>query len=106
VHRVAPWAAGALLLGALAACGGKPVREESVRMSPKSIQDVLAAHNDSLLRIPGVVGTAIGVCDGAPCIRVFVADSDAAKRTGLAPKLDGYPLRVEVSGIFRPRPSG
>jgi hypothetical protein len=97
-------AAGALLAGALAACGGRRPQEESTRVPSKSIQDVLAAHNDSLLRIPGVVGTAIGVCDGAPCIRVFVADSAAAKRTGLSPKLDGYPLRVEVSGIFRARP--
>jgi len=34
---------------------------------------VLAAHSDSLMALPGVVGTAIGLCDGARCIKVFLA---------------------------------
>ena len=73
-------------------------------MPTRSIQEVLAAHNDSLLALPGVVGTAIGLCAGTPCIRIFVADSAAAQRTTLGPRLDGYPVQVEVTGTFRARP--
>jgi len=72
-------------------------------MPTQSIQDVLGAHNDSLMAIPGVVGTAIGICDGVPCIRVFVADSAAVVRANLGPRLEGYPLRVEITGQFRAR---
>jgi len=72
-------------------------------MQEKTIEDVLAAHNDSLMAIPGVVGTAIGRCDGTPCIRVFMSDSAAARLARLGDRLDGYPLRVEVSGAFHAR---
>jgi len=72
-------------------------------MPTQSIQEVLAAHNDSLMAIPGVVGTAIGICDGAPCIRVFVADSGSARRVKVGTRLDGYPVRVEITGQFRAR---
>jgi hypothetical protein len=95
-----------LLLAAVgAACSSPPPRQETERMPSRSIEDVLAAHTDSLLAIPGVVGTAIGRCDGAPCIRVFVADSAAAERARLGPTLEGHPVRVEVTGPFRARPS-
>src|SRR6185436_13603697 len=41
----------------------------AVTKAPKTIDAVLAAHNDSLMAVPGVLGTAVGRCDGAPCIR-------------------------------------
>ena len=72
-------------------------------MPAASIEAVLEAHNASLLAVPGVVGTAIGQCDGHPCIRVFMRDSAAAKAARLGTELDGYPVRVEVSGRFYPR---
>ena len=72
-------------------------------MPDKTIEAVLAQNNDSLMALPGVVGTAIGRCDGAPCIRVFVKDSAAARATRFAERLDGYRVRVEVSGVFHAR---
>jgi len=72
-------------------------------MSEKSIEAVLARHNDSLMALPGVVGTAIGRCGGAPCIRVFVQDSVSARNARIAARLDGYVVRVEVSGAFHAR---
>jgi hypothetical protein len=92
-----------LLAAVVAACGSRPTRTETERMPTRSIEEVLAAHNDSLMATPGVVGTAIGLCDGEPCIRVFVVDSAAAARVRLEPRLDGHPLRVEVSGSFLAR---
>jgi hypothetical protein len=67
------------------------------------IEQVLEHHNDSLTTLPGVVGTAIGLCDGAPCIRVFFADSSSARAAPIPARLDGYPVRVEVTGPVRPR---
>lgn len=64
------------------------------------IADVLAMYNDALMAAPGVVGTAIGVCDGAPCIRVFVLDSEAPVRSGIPRSLEGFPVRFELSGAF------
>jgi hypothetical protein len=75
-------------------------------VSSRTIEQTLAAHVDSLMAIPGVVGTAIGRCDGVPCIRVFLADSAAAARAKIPSQLDGHPVRAEVTGPIRPRDGG
>ena len=92
-----------LLAGAALSCAGGGGREEMKAVASKTIEQVLAAHSDSLMAVPGVVGTAIGLCDGAPCIRVFLADSSAAARKQIPPQLEGYPVRAEVTGAIRPR---
>lgn len=98
------WSRRDLLLAAvLAACSPSRSSPNEQRVPAASIEAVLEAHNPSLLATPGVVGTAIGRCDGRPCIRIFVRDSAAAKAAGLGTELDGYPLRVEVSGPIYPR---
>ena len=91
---------------ALASCTCRGGREETQAVTSKTIEAVLAAHSDSLMALPGVVGTAIGLCDGAPCIRVFLADSGAAARRRIPQELEGYPLKVEVTGPIRPRRPG
>ena len=72
-------------------------------MTSPPIQEVLATHQDWLLTLPGVVGTAIGRCAESLCIRVYVADSSDAVRRAIPDSLSGYAVRVEVSGEFRPR---
>ncbi|OLC74077.1 MAG: hypothetical protein AUH78_12040 [Gemmatimonadetes bacterium 13_1_40CM_4_69_8] len=72
-------------------------------MTSKTIREVLAAHTDTLMALPGVVGTAVGRCDGVPCIRVFLADSSAAARGKIPAQLEGYAVKVEVTGPIRPR---
>jgi len=96
-----------LLPGLLAGCAGAGSNGgrggESQAVSSKTIEQVLAAHNDSLLALPGVVGTAIGLCDGAPCIRVFLADSSASTRSRIPANLDGYLVRSQFTGPIQPR---
>lgn len=72
-------------------------------MTDRTIDDVLSAHTDSLRARPGVVGTAIGLCDGRPCIRVFVRDSAAAQAGGIPRVIEGFDVKVEVTGPFRAR---
>jgi len=76
---------------------------ESQRVTSRTIQATLAAHTDSLMALPGVVGTALGLCDAAPCIRVFLADSSDEVRKAIPLRLDGYRVRPEVTGPFRAR---
>lgn len=100
--------APALLLGALAACScsqGGTGRREGGRtdVAVKSIDDVLAAHSDSLIALPGVVGTAIGLCDGERCIKIMLADSSPDARGRIPDRLEGYRVVVEVTGPIRPR---
>jgi len=54
------------------------------------------AHTDSLLVIPGVVGTAVGVrTDGEPVVKIYTESANVA---GLPKKLDGIPVLVQVTG--------
>ncbi len=73
-------------------------------MPARPIADVLAAHTDSLMALPGVTGTAIALCDGVPCIRIMLVDSAAARRLHLPEELEGYRVRVDVTGPFRATP--
>ena len=93
-----------LLVGATACSGhqqGGGGRESTV--TGRSINDVLAAHSDSLMALPGVVGTAIGLCDGERCIKVLVADSNPDTKKRIPDRLDGYRVLVEVTGTIKPR---
>lgn len=72
-------------------------------MAVRSIDEVLKAHSDSLMALPGVVGTAIGLCDGERCIKVLVADSNAAANSRIPARLEGYRVVAEVAGTIRPR---
>ena len=91
-------ARGLVLAVVLAACSGSH-KESSI--TTRSITEVLAAHNDSLMALPGVVGTAVASCDGVPCIKVLLADS--AGRSKIPDRLEGYRVVVEVTGPIRPR---
>ena len=95
-----------LVMGAIGACAGAPrgaLEETNRDVATQDIDAVLAAHTDALLALPGVVGTAVGLCDGERCIKVLVADANADARRRIPDRLDGYRVVVEVTGIIRPR---
>ncbi len=100
--------AAALVAGAMVACAGsqRPAGERGgsgATVAARSIDEVLAAHADSLMALPGVVGTAIALCDGERCIKVLLADSTPATKARIPPRLEGYRVVTEVSGTIRPR---
>lgn len=71
-------------------------------MTSPSIETVLAAHTPKLMSIPGVVGTAQGEEQGAPCILVFVVKKDERIRREIPSSLEGYPVRIDEVGEIRP----
>src|SRR5439155_470814 len=54
-------------------------------------------HTDALMRIPGVVGTAVALVKGKAAVRIFVERADVR---GLPSQLDGMPVDVKVTGRF------
>ena len=92
----------ALLVSAiLAGCSG--THSGGATVTRRSIDEVLAAHTDSLMMLPGVVGTAVGLCDGQRCIKVLLADTSTAAKARIPERLEGYRVVVEVTGVIRPR---
>ena len=67
-------------------------------MQNKTIDEVLDMHSPDLMSIPGVKGTAMGLCKEMPCIHVFIERNTDQIRGLLPCELDGYKVRAVVSG--------
>lgn len=78
--------------------GGREVRLAANR----SLEEVVRAHTDGLMSVPGVVGVAQGLCDGRPCIKVFVARKTSDLLKAIPASVEGYPIAVEETGELRP----
>jgi hypothetical protein len=70
-------------------------------MSQKTIEQVQEEHTDEWMAIPGVEGTAIGLFDGKPCIKVFTSSKPQQLRAKISSTIDGYPVIIEETGEFR-----
>ena len=91
------------LLAAMVACGqrGTNIAQEERPMPEKTIEEVLQEHTDSLMSLPGVVGTAQGECSGQPCIRVFVVKKSPDLLKQIPSAIEGYPVAVQATGEIR-----
>ena len=69
-------------------------------MQENTITKVLKDHTDSLMALPGVVGIGQGLCDGVPCIKVFVMKDDPELMRQIPSTIEGHPVVIEVSGGF------
>ena len=95
-----------LLVCVAAACDGGNDRNAQTpesTMPERPIEEVLREHTDSLMTLPGVVGTAEGECGGAPCIKVLVVEATPELSKRIPPDLDGYAVEMLVTGEIRAR---
>ena len=70
-------------------------------MPDKTIEQVLQEQTDSLMALPGVVGTAMGLCSGEPCIRVFVVEKTAGLLKQIPAEIEGYQVAVDETGEIK-----
>lgn len=84
-----------------AACSSRAGHEMDSTSVRPSIEAVLRAHTDSLMRIPGVVGTAIGQCDAMNCIKVLVVRATPELQKGIPDTIDGYRVVLDETGTVR-----
>jgi hypothetical protein len=73
-------------------------------MAPHTIEDTLERHSAALISVPGVVAVAQGLCDGEPCIRVFVSKRSDEIDRSVPKSIEGYKVVVEESGEVRALP--
>jgi hypothetical protein len=88
------------------ACSNKNVSESQGRnsMVAKSIEEVLTEHTKELMSIPGVAGVAQGICNGKPCIKVYVVKETPELKRKIPETLEGYKVMIEETGEFRVLP--
>ncbi len=70
-------------------------------MAEKSITQALKEATPELMKIEGVVGTAQGRCDGAPCIKIYVARKTPELLAQIPATIAGHPVVIEETGPFK-----
>lgn len=68
-----------------------------------TIEQTLAEHTEAWMEIDGVEGTGIGLCNEAPCIKIFVSRPPESFEGRLPETVEGHPVRLEPTGRFEPR---
>jgi hypothetical protein len=76
-------------------------REAEMRAGPETIEKVLARQTPRLMSISGVVGTGQGLCDGRPCIYVYVSALTPEARSRIPASLGGYPVLIRETGEIK-----
>lgn len=67
------------------------------------IIEVMNAHADRLMAVPGVAAVAVGeLPGGAPCIRIYVVEKTPEHERLIPSEIEGYPVEIEESGEIRP----
>lgn len=92
------WILVALSVGPLA-CSGRPPPEEDA-VSARTIEEVLEERTPEWMSVPGVVGTGIGLCDGSPCLVIFVSRDPEGLREELPHRVEGYAVDLRRTGRF------
>jgi len=90
------------VVGCMEKSARHPEREE--KMPGKTIEEVLSEYTRQWMSIPAVVGTAEGLDDGKPCIKVYVIEETPELRRKIPRALHGYPVVVEQTGEIRALP--
>lgn len=92
-----------LLLAAVWWVGASTVIAETAMPKP-TIEEVQQQHSEAWLKLPGVEGTAIGLCNNAPCIKVLVSRRTPELTRTIPDTVEGYPVVIEVTGEFHAPP--
>ena len=78
---------------------------QSVGLSTEAVVSATAIrdrHEDSLMRVPGAVGTGIGAGDqpGQPAIHIFVEKLTPEAQAAASKEVEGMPVKVIETGAF------
>jgi hypothetical protein len=87
------------VLGGVITVGGEGERN----VEEMKIPEVLKERTGALMSIQGVVGTGQGLCDGRPCIKVYVVKKTPEVEQKIRSILEPYPFSIQESGRFRSR---
>jgi hypothetical protein len=102
-----PVACAVLLLLNSVACKSaeptQPRRAEQVEKPAMPIKQALKAHSHELMALSGVVGTAQGLCEESPCIKVYVIEKTPHLEKQIHNILKDYLYQIQETGEIRTR---
>lgn len=85
--------------------GAGPPAQETASGPEATVSDSLeraqARVTRKVIDMEGVTGTAMGLCNGRPCIKVYLESDSSALRSRLPRSESGFPVVAEVTGKIR-----
>ena len=95
-----------VIIGGASMAGGQEQTSQTAErsMSTPTLKDVLRQHTTELMSLPGVVGTAQGLCEGSACIKVLVTDKIPQLEQEIDDILKGYPYEIQKTGKIKALP--
>ncbi len=75
------------------------------QMVERTIENVLKDHTEELMSLPGVVGTAQGLSNNKPCIKIFVIKKTPELDRKIPDNLEGYKVMIEETGEINALPN-
>lgn len=73
-------------------------------MPSRSVTEIQEEYTKAFMAIPGVVGTAVGSAgNGLHYILVLVEELTPEIGTMLPKEIEGYPVRIELTGKLKPQ---
>lgn len=72
-------------------------------MPNQSIEEIFKKNTKAWMEIPGVLGTALGIFNDKPCIKVFASKLSTQIKTQIPEQIEGYRIIVELTGPFEAR---
>ena len=70
-------------------------------MNNINITSTIESHGPGLMALEHVVAIGESLCNGEPCIRVYLAQADHQTLNEIPAKLDGITVIKEISGSIR-----
>jgi len=98
---------GIIILGSgIVSCVNKTANDQEgeKQVTAKTIEEVLKEHTEELMSLFGVVGTAQGLCDDKPCIKVYVIKKTSELAQRIPDIIEGYRIMIEETGEFQALP--
>jgi hypothetical protein len=98
---------GIIILGSgIVSCINKTANDQEgeKQVTAKTIEEVLKDHTEELMSLPGVIGTAQGLCNNKPCIKVFVIEKTSELEQKISDNIEGYQVMIEETGEIRALP--
>jgi len=108
MNRLNALVATGILIAACASEDNQSVHHSTAREADMAQSDdlgqIIATHSNLIMGLEDVVGMGESLCDGNPCIRIFLARHNETTLAQIKKDLAGIPFAIEISGNFTASP--
>jgi hypothetical protein len=77
---------------------GRVIKKEDTLVSSADIAKLIESYGPDLMELDKVVGIGESLCNGEPCIRIYLSEADHTTLNEIPTELNGITVIKEISG--------